>query len=81
MSKPTPLQLQFLLGRIQLLSDQHWHLFTASRQAMDDHAWVGGGASRGFARDLDHNDAALHAELRKALRLLRDELNRNPLGS
>jgi hypothetical protein len=77
-SKPSPLQLQFLLGRIQVLSDQHWHLLTASRQAMDDHAWVGGTASRSFARDLDHNDAALHAELRKALQLLRDELNRNP---
>ncbi|NKZ05740.1 hypothetical protein [Actinomadura latina] len=81
MSKPSPLQLQFLLGHIQLLSDEHWHLLTASRQAMDDHAWVGGGASRDFARKLDESDAALHAELRKALQLLRDELNRNPFGT
>ncbi|NEA29626.1 hypothetical protein [Actinomadura bangladeshensis] len=80
MSKPSPLQLQFLLGRIQVLSDEHWHLFTASRQAMDDHAWVGGTASRTFARKLDQNDAALHTELRKALHLLQDELNRNPFA-
>lgn len=79
MSKPTPLQLQFLLGHIQTLSDQHWHLLTASRQAMDDRAWVGGSASRGFARDLDANDAALHTELRKALQVVRDELDRSPL--
>ncbi|WP_067795560.1 hypothetical protein [Actinomadura formosensis] len=76
MSKPESLQLQFLLGRIQVLSDQHWHLFTSARQAMDDHAWVGGGAARSFAHKLDQNDAALHAELRKALQLVRDELNR-----
>lgn len=81
MSKPSPLQLQFLLGRIQVLSDQHWHLFTASRQAMDDHAWVGGTAARRFEDKLDQNDATLHAELRKALQLLRDELNRNQFGS
>lgn len=81
MSKPSPLQLQFLLGHVQVLSDQHWHLFTASRQAMDDHVWVGGTASRSFARELDKSDAALHAELRKALQLLRDELNRNPFGA
>ncbi|MFF4241634.1 hypothetical protein ACFYYL_37720 [Actinomadura geliboluensis] len=76
MSTPSPLQLQFLLGRIQMLSDEHWHLFTASRRAMDDHAWVGGTASRAFARELDRRDAALHAELRRALQLVRDELNR-----
>ena len=80
MSKPSPLQLQLLLGHIQVLSDQHWHLLTASRQAMDDHAWVGGTTSRSFARDLDHNDAALHTELRKALQLLQDELDRNPFA-
>ncbi|TDC81586.1 hypothetical protein [Actinomadura sp. 7K507] len=68
--------LQFTLSRIQTLSDQHWHTFTASRQAMDGHAWVGGTASRGFARELDRSDAALHAELRKALELVRNELNR-----
>ncbi|MFG1850539.1 hypothetical protein ACGFJT_01755 [Actinomadura geliboluensis] len=76
MSTPSPLQLQFLLGRIQMLSDEHWHLFTASRRTMDDHAWVGGTTSRAFARELDRSDAALHAELRRALQLVRDELNR-----
>ncbi|XRQ05764.1 hypothetical protein ACN3XK_55890 [Actinomadura welshii] len=68
--------LQFILSRVQTLSDQHWHLFTAARQAMDGHAWVGGGASRGFARELDRSDAALHAELRRALQLVEDELKR-----
>ncbi len=63
-----------------MLSDEHWHLFTASRHAMDDHAWVGGTASRTFARKLDANDAALHAELRKALQLVRDELDRGSHG-
>lgn len=69
-------RLQFLLSRIQTLSDEHWHVFTASRQAMDDHAWVGGGAARAFAGRLDRNDAVLHAELRKALQLVQDKLRR-----
>lgn len=76
MTQPEPLRLQFILSRIQTLSDEHWHLFTQPRRAMDGHAWVGGSAAKGFARNLDRNDAALHAELRRALQLVRDELNR-----
>ncbi|TDD93722.1 hypothetical protein [Actinomadura rubrisoli] len=66
--------LQFILSRIQTLSDEHWHTFTSSRKAMDDHAWVGGTSSHGFAGKLERNDAALHAELRKALQLVQDKL-------
>ncbi|MFD0685442.1 hypothetical protein [Actinomadura fibrosa] len=68
--------LQFLLARIQHLSDEHWHAFTSSRRAMDDHAWVGGASSRRFAAELERNDAALHAALRRALQLVQDELHR-----
>lgn len=69
-------RLQFLLSHIQTLSDRYWHTFTGPLRAMDAHAWVGPGASRDFARRLDDGDARLHAELRRALRLVQDELAR-----
>jgi len=68
--------LQFLLSRLRMLSDEHWHTFTSSRRAMDDHAWVGGTSARDFAAKLDRNDGALQAELRKALRLVEEALRR-----
>ncbi len=78
MTAPNDTQLRLLLSRIQTLSDEYWHLLTSSRQAMDGHAWVGPSA-KVFAAQLQRNDAALHAELRKALRLLREKQNRGPL--
>ncbi|WP_242889191.1 hypothetical protein [Actinomadura litoris] len=76
MNQAEAARLQFLLSRIQTLSDQHWHTFTASRRAMDDRAWVGGAAARSFAARLERNDAALCAALQRALRLVEDELRR-----
>ncbi|WP_131739784.1 hypothetical protein [Actinomadura roseirufa] len=76
MKDADPFMLRLLLGRIQALSDEHWHLFTSPRRDMADHAWVGGTSARAFAADLERNDEALHAELRRALRLVEDELRR-----
>ncbi|QXJ22096.1 hypothetical protein AGRA3207_003042 [Actinomadura graeca] len=76
MNEAEAARLQFLLARLRALSDEHWHTFTASRRAMDDHAWVGGTSARDFARRLESSDSALHAELRKALGLVEDALRR-----
>jgi hypothetical protein len=67
-------RLQLLLGRLQTLSNEHWHTFTGPRRAMDDHAWVGGVSARGFGRELERGDRELHAQLRKALELVEERL-------
>ncbi|KAB2351660.1 hypothetical protein [Actinomadura rudentiformis] len=73
-------RLQLLLGRIQQLSNDHWHTFTRPRQAMGDHAWVGGASARSFDRRLERSDAELHAQIRKALDLVQEKIRR-PLAS
>ncbi|MEU5876301.1 hypothetical protein [Spirillospora sp. NPDC047279] len=73
------LRLQLLLGRIQQLSNENWHVLTRPRHAMDDHAWVGPSA-RSFDRRLEHGDAELHAQLRKALDLVQRQIGRPLAG-
>ncbi|MFC9969384.1 hypothetical protein ACFVH6_00620 [Spirillospora sp. NPDC127200] len=70
-----------MLNRIQGLSDEHWHLLAGPARAMDDHAWVGGPAAKGFGGDLQRNQAELRAQLRKALALVQEQLRRSPPGS
>uniref|UniRef100_UPI003751CFC5 hypothetical protein n=1 Tax=Actinomadura sp. SCN-SB TaxID=3373092 RepID=UPI003751CFC5 len=67
-------RLQLLLGRLQTLSNEHWHTFTGPRKAMEDHAWVGGASARSFGRELERGDRELHTQLRKALELVQERL-------
>ncbi|GAA2624339.1 hypothetical protein SMC26_36660 [Actinomadura fulvescens] len=73
-------RLLLLLGRIQQLSNDHWHAFTRPRQAMGDHAWVGGVAAKSFERRLERSDAELHAQIRKALDLVQQKIGRPLAG-
>ncbi|MQY07365.1 YciI family protein [Actinomadura macrotermitis] len=68
-------RLQLLLTRIQTLSDQHRHVLTGPRRAMDDHAWVGPSAT-GFAGRLAGADRDLQAQLGQARALVEARLHR-----
>ncbi|RFU36995.1 hypothetical protein DZF91_35215 [Actinomadura logoneensis] len=75
MSGPDALELRMLLGRVQSLSDEHWRLLSGPRQAMADHAWVGGASAAGFAARLEDAERRLQAQLARAVQLLRDKSN------
>jgi len=74
------LRLQMLLIQIQQLSDENWHVLARPVQAMGDHAWVGGSSPDAFGHEAARNQAEIRSQLRKALDLVQEKLQRPPLA-
>jgi len=68
-----------LLSQMQRLSDANWHILDEPCRAMDDKAWVGPSGRR-FDADVHGHARSVQRELRAAIDVLRDKLNRTPGG-
>lgn len=67
------LELRLILAHVQQMSDEHWHVLERPRRIMADKAWVGPSATS-FDHELGAENRALQAQLRKAIDLIRQEL-------